>query len=506
MILKEDLTQTFEILEQVFDSKGESFLLLDENKTILFCNKTAKEFYLNYGFENIIDKSVENILQSLNKNEFDQLFKNALQGEKINFYKTLFSTSENKTKHYKISLSLLNLACSDKKTIIHSFEDITAQKEFDTEFENNKIFLSTINQLLPAYIFIYDIDLEKVVFCNQDFRNCLGFEDVFDKNEVKFSELFSGELSDRDKSITYKNIKNTINSSENKGFEIELLFKDKKSKPRYFLSKYVVFKRDNNQIKQLLGIATDISEKKNLDEEILSFNKKRVQDKEKLNKLKSMALLQGQEKERRRLSQDLHDGIGQMLFAVKMKLNLAISNLKKANNTESTLNDLLYSYDLVSQTINETRRVSHDLMPNVLFDFGFIPALNNLIENFRKTNNQILLEFNQDIIADFDPESIDDKVSLAIYRIFQETLNNAYKYSEAKNIIINFTITKNEIKFSIKDDGIGFDTSKNMNLQSQKAVGSGLSNIRERVNLLNGNFTIFSQPNEGVLLIIKIPI
>jgi len=207
---------------------------------------------------------------------------------------------------------------------------------------------------------------------------------------------------------------------------------------------------------------------------------------EMLNKRKALFLLEGQENERKRVARDLHDGLGQWLTGLKLKIAAADIPTDQKNELK----------EITSETIEEVRRITNNLMPSVLVDFGIDAALRQIKSYFQKTSQvQIQYTYQKEdasIILPFE-------VSVTLYRIAQEALNNTIKHSEATLVKMVLVEKQHEISLSIEDNGKGFTTDK------IKREGNGLKNMEERVNLLNGSFFIKSQ-NEGTKLLISIPL
>jgi two-component system NarL family sensor kinase len=200
------------------------------------------------------------------------------------------------------------------------------------------------------------------------------------------------------------------------------------------------------------------------------------------------AEMDAQEHEKERLSKELHDGIGQMFVALKLKLE----------NIDFNANDYLIKIDDIKEniddTINEIRRISNNLMPSVLYSFGLTVAVNNLIKQINSFG-KIKFQFETNV------ENINDKKTIIyIYRIIQEATNNILKHSKAKNADIKL-FESNKYTLLISDDGIGFNLDKEF-----KGSGNGLYNLRERVLSLGGKINIETSENKGTLIIINLPI
>ncbi|MFA4851588.1 MAG: cache domain-containing protein [Bacteroidales bacterium] len=201
------------------------------------------------------------------------------------------------------------------------------------------------------------------------------------------------------------------------------------------------------------------------------------------------AMIDGQENERQRFSREVHDGLGQYLLAMKVKLENEI-NSRKNENTES-LNELR---SLFVNTIEEVKRISDNLIPVILDEFGISTALKNLCNEISK-NNTIKIEYvNYGI-----PVNIDSKIQTYIYRIAQEGLSNIIKHSKAEEANVQLLGNEEQVNLVIQDNGVGFQTE-------EANKGNGLNNMRERVAILNGIIDIQSKPNEGTTISVKIPL
>ncbi|MBC8315903.1 MAG: sensor histidine kinase [Bacteroidales bacterium] len=223
------------------------------------------------------------------------------------------------------------------------------------------------------------------------------------------------------------------------------------------------------------------------------ISKNRVERKEidhdPFSSLKSF--IEGEEKERQRLSRELHDGIGQYLISIKMKLESLL--YLDEDEVKEQISRLRTDFD---EVLDEIRRISNNLMPSVLEAFGVVFAIRNLcIETSEHTGLKISLDFKGDL------ESLNTTLKTYLFRIAQEAVNNIVKHARATSVGIILERKKDEVVFNIRDDGKGF------NLQEIKAgTGHGMNNMRERVNLLKGAIKIESHENIGTEIAIDIPV
>jgi len=201
------------------------------------------------------------------------------------------------------------------------------------------------------------------------------------------------------------------------------------------------------------------------------------------------AMIDGQENERQRISREIHDGLGQYLLAMKVKLENEINNRK--NQNPESLTELK---SLFLNTIEEVKRISDNLIPVILEEFGISTALKNLCDEFSKDNN-IKIEF----VSFGVPADIDYKTQTYIYRMAQEGLSNIIKHSNSKEANVQLLGNSDQVNLIIQDEGSGFSVKETIK-------GNGLNNMKERAAILNGSVEIISNPGEGTTIAIKIPL
>ncbi|MGV3697984.1 sensor histidine kinase [Flavobacterium sp.] len=198
------------------------------------------------------------------------------------------------------------------------------------------------------------------------------------------------------------------------------------------------------------------------------------------------AMIDGEELERKRIARELHDGIGSKLSA--LKIMLARLELKTAPGEIEGINELL------SNSINELRQVSYNLIPESLTKLGLEKALSDLCH----------LLHSDSIKIEFQSFGIDDDIPISsqinIYRIVQELLNNALKHSECTEILVSCSQNGDAFLISVEDNGKGFDVE-----DSSRKSGIGLKNLKSRVEMLHGTYNIESN-NEGTCYDIELNI
>lgn len=204
------------------------------------------------------------------------------------------------------------------------------------------------------------------------------------------------------------------------------------------------------------------------------------------------------ERERKKLSSDLHDELGSIFTATRMDVSWVIRKLKDPLDefsAKSIVEKLERTTKYINRGINFHRHIIEQLHPTMLSTFGFWPALVALVSDAAERNGWALT-------LDLpDPNTtLNETISLVTYRIVQETINNANKYSNAKSISLFVVVDENFLKVEIEDDGIGIDLSE------LKGRTHGLSGMQNRVVAIGGHFEIISELGKGVHTRVLIPL
>ncbi|ACU05159.1 tetratricopeptide repeat-containing sensor histidine kinase [Pedobacter heparinus] len=206
------------------------------------------------------------------------------------------------------------------------------------------------------------------------------------------------------------------------------------------------------------------------------------------------AVLKGEEQERTRLAKDLHDGLGGMLSGIKFSLSNMKENMVM---TPDNVNAFERSMDMLDSSIKEMRRVAHNMMPEILLKYGLDTAL---MEFCTEIDRNGVLRVNYQSVGVHEAD-IPQTISVTIYRIVQELLNNAIKHAHAKNILVQLHQSNQGklLAITVEDDGNGFDTDL-----LKKSDGMGWLNIKNRVEFLKGRIDLQSAPGKGTSVMIEI--
>lgn len=214
--------------------------------------------------------------------------------------------------------------------------------------------------------------------------------------------------------------------------------------------------------------------------------------------VRSAALLEGQEDERRRFARELHDGIGQMLTGLKLHAEKLKSGQFTDEKQRLRLAELC---DLIADTIQTTRQVSYNLMPSTLGDFGLGATLQLLAEQTTRS-----VGVNVVFTGPRDSQRLNPSTEIGLYRIAQEALHNAVKYAGAQTIRITLKQDSYKLSLLIGDDGRGFTLRPAPTNPKIMPTTNGLDNMRTRARLLNGELTITSKLKKGTKVDVCVPL
>jgi signal transduction histidine kinase len=209
------------------------------------------------------------------------------------------------------------------------------------------------------------------------------------------------------------------------------------------------------------------------------------------------ARVQAQEDERRRIAREIHDSLGQMLTAIKFNVEI----LEDAADLQSDEDRRRIAdiKSLLDNAMAEAREISYNLMPSVLVDFGLVPALQYLGEQFSKRN-----ELSVKVHTTGVEGRLDSSIEVGLYRIAQEALHNVAKHADAREVSVQLIGDTETIRLVIEDDGKGFNVSRSER-NSGKPRGMGLVGMRERAASFNGQFVLESRPGRGTEIIVEVP-
>lgn len=209
-------------------------------------------------------------------------------------------------------------------------------------------------------------------------------------------------------------------------------------------------------------------------------------------------ILTAQEEERKRIARELHDETTQSLLGLLMKLEAAGKTPSEASSIDSDM--LMDVKNLAVETLDNVRRIIHDLRPSVLDDLGLLSAIRWYAE---ARFGSVAIKARVELTG--EDRSLAPEIETALFRVVQEAIANIVRHAEAHNAVISVELEDAAVRIEVEDDGKGFDVEA-IRRQADKAVGLGLLGMEERIALLGGRFQIESNPGGGTRLVIEVPL
>ena len=216
-------------------------------------------------------------------------------------------------------------------------------------------------------------------------------------------------------------------------------------------------------------------------------------------RLLSAQLLAAQETERRRIARGLHDGISQALGGIKFALESCVARLK-SERTQASAQNMRQLIGKVQGVIEDVGRIAMDLHPSVLDHLGIGPTIDWFCRESSANYAQVRLEYEVDVCE----EEIAAPVKTAIYRIIQESFNNAVKHAQASTVTLNLKHDRGHVELSVGDDGTGFDPTQFKSVD-KAGRGLGLVSMRERAEATAGRFRVESRSGQGTTVRVTWP-
>jgi PAS domain S-box-containing protein len=363
--------------------------------------------------------------------------------------------------------------------------EIMRRIQMEKDLIESQRFVQRIADATPNLLYLYDVVENKNVYINPRIQEILGHspEDVR-RAGTSFFKAFGHP---DDLNIIQSLRERFSEASDGDIVESHYRMRNERGEWRWFHSRNVVFKRTSDGLlKLVLGIAQDITEQREAEDELKSS---RQQLRHLLAHLQSV-----REDERTRISREIHDELGQSLTALKMDVSWLI---KRFGRDQKELREKAQRMSkLIDMNIQTVKRISAELRPGLLDELGLTAALEWQAEEFQdRTGIKCELSISPEDIT------LDRNVSTTIFRVFQETLTNIVRHARAKNVSVNLMEKKGQIVLSVADDGKGLTKSQ---VSSPKSIG--LMGIRERVAFLGGDVKFSGEKDKGTTVTVTIPI
>ena len=459
------------MFQTLFDSLAEGIVVIDENGKIIMANQNSLKLF-GYEHGELIGTSLEQLVPDHLKKQHEQHRLSYTEEPRMRAMgKGLELHAKRKDgKEFPVEISLSYTRSEGKIRVIAFIMDITERKQSELVLLREKEKAQLYLDIATSMFVVIDVN-GMVTLINQKGCEILGYQEKDILGKSWFDNFVPADIKDSVQRVFNQMISGELEKVE--FFNNEVL---RKNGTRRLIEWHNTVVRDEkNQISGTLSSGIDIT---------------RVSQ---IEKLQMEALHHGQENERRRLAQELHDGLVQTLSAVNINLNVLEEGVDKLDPDErNAYNKALH---FLKEAIKDTRNISHDLMPYGLELSGLVKAIQNLS---KKVPESIIVDFAYgDNIG-----RLNRHLELGIYRILQELINNIIKHADADTIRIKLLRNDEVISLQVEDNGSGFSGT----LDEVKLNGMGLRNITTRVISLNGKLDFESRRRKGLRVHAVFPI
>ena len=469
-----NLLDTKARLRDVFENSHASIFYLDLNYNLqLFNSKAAEEVKKILGVNLEINHPILEMLPEASRSDFKEKLEIAFSGKSLKYQKEILN-GNNDIHYYEITFSpVYNQNKIIGVTTIGL--DNTTKINNERELKQRAILHQTLFDGSPDSLFLIDASSKKIISLNSSAQKKFGLNDDF--IQLNYNVLFDENI----KQSYWDKVENYLVINEIWSQEIGC----KTTMNTIFLGE-VFIKQFNlfDQPHYIIRI-TDLSKKEIERDNQLEFLKLKKQvSKEKARQENLKLIIHGQEIERQRISQELHDGLGQILTATRLQIAAL-----KFKDQENFYQDKKNIKLLIDKVIAEIKFISNNLMPTGITDLGLIDALENTFSLFPKNVNIIF-----DYTYTVKNIPLTNIQNISLFRIIQEAVNNAIKHANANKIFVCIGVEKNELFVEIYDHGKGFLVD---DVKKSKQLTNGLTNMKERASIINATLEIESEVNRG---------
>jgi PAS domain S-box-containing protein len=361
----------------------------------------------------------------------------------------------------------------DPKRMLGMAVDITDRKDAEESLRRKEMELEEAQRLAGVGGWQWDPATDTVVWSRELYRIAGRDPSLPAVSYKEHSQLFTPESWDR--------LRGAVDTALLTGAPYELVLEMVRadSTHRWIMARGEAQRDSTGHIAGLRGTIQDITERKRAEEALSSVNRR---------------LIEAQESERARIARDLHDDIGQRLALLAVGLE-QVKGLPPGSSAEA----LSWFDALQKQTaeiIADVQALSHELHPPRLLHLGVVAAMRGFCGELSGQKN-VEIDFHYDDV----PQSVPPDVSLCLFRVLQEALNNAVRHSRVRHFDVHLHGTGDAVHLTIRDEGVGFEVDA-----ASRGPGLGLTSMKERLKLVGGELLIEPQSSRGTTVLARAPI
>lgn len=471
---EESLRQSEEKYRSVMEASGEPIVVYDQEGRVV---------YLNPAFTRVFGWTLEELLGQKTPYVPDANWPETTEGinrvltnpDGYYSYESRRYTKSRDILDVIISASAYRNRDGEYQGMIANLRDITARKKAEEGLRESEEKYRSVMEASGEPMVVYDTE-GRVTYLNPAFTRVFGWrlEEVVGKQMPYVPE--------RNWPETEKAIKDVFKAPQGYyGFESRRRTKQGDIID-VIISASAYRDRDGTPLGMIVNLK-DITARKRAEEAL-------AKSEHQLRQLSSQ-LLRAQETERKRVAQELHDGIGQALTGIRFGLANAIGQTDESG-TMTRVEPLEALIPVIQGAVEEVRRISMDLRPYILDDLGILATITWCTRIFGSVQPGIQVEKEMSVREEDVPESL----KIVIFRVLQEALNNVAKHSDADFVHVCLRAEDGGIRLIVRDNGVGFDTERALAGEALRR-GFGLTSMKERVQLSGGTLSLHTAPGSG---------
>jgi PAS domain S-box-containing protein len=348
--------------------------------------------------------------------------------------------------------------------------------------------LALLADLIPGFVYRTSVNgLAETDFLGKDIDLMTGFsvEELGRNGEFPLDPLLSA--ADRER----RRLQVSQAAANERPFRVEYAIHRRNGTISHVLECGRSMLQANATSRQTYGVVLDISDRRWLEE--------RLHSSEEVRRALSTELLSVLEHERKRIASELHDDIGQILTSIKMRVEGAIASIAEGNVAagRKLLGDLPA---MIKGTMDEVRRISMDLRPPMIDDLGIVATIGWFCRDLSESHPKLRVELDLTVAE----SEVPDHLKIVIYRVLQEAMTNVIRHAKADLARVRLARAERNIEFLIQDNGCGFDPAS-AKAHAPELRGSGLTNMKERVEIVGGNLSLRTIKRHGTVIYVVLP-
>lgn len=505
-------------LAAIVESTGDAVIGHDARGLITSWNRGA-ETLLGYTAGEAIGRSVTMLFPPDRLDEEPAFLDRLRDGGSIRQYETVRRCKDGRDIHVAVTISPIK----DKQGRVIGaskiLRDITARKQAEEQLRESHHFISEMTAVLPGVLYIFDLERQRNVYVNRHTGAVLGYsaEDIHALGD----DFIPTVLHPDDAIRLLQHFEGLKERADGISAQVEYRLRHRDGSYRWFLSRDVVWERDaEGRVRQILGLATDITERKQAEEKLRdaqqrlrrwnqeleqAVNKKTAELTHSQKRLRALAseLSLTEQRERTRLAAELHDHLQQMLVYGKMTIG---QGKRRVADVPGAAEAMTRVDDVLTEALTYSRTLVAELSPPVLHDHGLAAGLKWLGDYMRKYGQTVTV-----LVPDNHELNLPEADRVLLFQSVRELLINASKHAGTDKAVVRMERHDANLYVTVSDEGEGFDpaavTSATAGIPSGGISSKfGLFSIQERMRALGGSFTVQSAPGKGTTATLVLPL